>query len=291
MNNYPGHDAIKQKGWLKAHQWLLLRRFSQLLILTLFFSGPWFGVWILKGNLSSSLLLNTVPMTDPLLLLQVLLTQHWPEMIAFTGTAVILVFYLLVGGRMYCSWVCPLNMVTDAADWVKERLGVKPATRFTKSTRYGLLVLLLLLAAVTGTLVWELVNPVSLLHRGLLFGIGFGWFIILGIFLFDIFIVPRGWCGHLCPVGAFYGLLGGVTPVRISTANRTACDNCMDCFHICPEPQVITPALKDLNHRPLIDDAQCTNCGRCIDVCSKHVFHFSLNRYLKTQPVLEESTP
>ncbi|WP_413891310.1 4Fe-4S binding protein [Candidatus Aalborgicola defluviihabitans] len=21
-------------------------------------------------------------------------------------------------------------------------------------------------------------------------------------------MIPRGWCGHLCPVGAFYGVLG-----------------------------------------------------------------------------------
>jgi ferredoxin-type protein NapH len=32
------------------------------------------------------------------------------------------------------------------------------------------------LAAATGTIAWELVNPVSMLHRGLIFGIGApGW--------------------------------------------------------------------------------------------------------------------
>jgi ferredoxin-type protein NapH len=50
----------------------------------------------------------------------------------------------------------------------------------------------------------------------------------------------------------------------------------MDCFIVCPEQQVIRPALKgaDKGIGPVITSANCTNCGRCIDVCSKDVFHF-----------------
>jgi ferredoxin-type protein NapH len=51
----------------------------------------------------------------------------------------------------------------------------------------------------------------------------------------------------------------------------------MDCFAICPEPQVIKPALKGVANAkgPVIIDAHCTNCARCLDVCSKNVFEFS----------------
>jgi ferredoxin-type protein NapH len=38
---------------------------------------------------------------------------------------------------------------------------------------------------------------------------------------------------------------------------------------------VIRPALKAIGGAPpLILEANCTNCGRCIDVCSKDVFAF-----------------
>jgi ferredoxin-type protein NapH len=38
---------------------------------------------------------------------------------------------------------------------------------------------------------------------------------------------------------------------------------------------VIRPALKAIKGAaPIILDANCTNCGRCLDVCSKHVFSF-----------------
>ncbi len=42
----------------------------------MFLSGPWFGVWILHGNYSSSLLFDTVPLTDPLMTLQSLASGH-----------------------------------------------------------------------------------------------------------------------------------------------------------------------------------------------------------------------
>ncbi len=272
----PGQEAIETKGWLKAHQWLLLRRVSQALILLLFLSGPWWGVEILKGNLSASLLLDTVPMTDPYVLLQTLFTQHLPATLGWLGVLVVVSFYLLVGGRVYCSWVCPLNVVTDTAAWLRNRLDIKNSWAMSRQIRYWLLGLTLLLALLTGQLIWESINPVSMLHRGILFGMGLGWLVIVGIFLFDLFIMRQGWCGHLCPVGVFYSLLGRVTPLRVNTLQREACNDCLDCFRVCPEPQVIKAALKDKQHQPLINEAHCTNCGRCIDVCSQDVFSFQI---------------
>ena len=268
-------DTLKasRRGFLARNRWLLLRRASQLLVLLAFLTGPWFGVWIAKGNLSSSLTLGVLPLTDPLLVLQTLATGHLPYSSALIGAAIVLVFYLLFGGRLFCSWVCPVNVVTDAAAWSRRRLGIKTGRVPDANTRNWLLGGILVAAAVTGTLVWEWVNPVSLLHRGLIFGMGGGLFVIAGIFVYDLLMASRGWCGHLCPMGAFYGLLGKKSLVRISAANRKACDDCMDCFAVCPEPQVIRPALKKVGQEsPLILASDCTTCGRCIDVCDKQVF-------------------
>lgn len=287
-----GRDAIKSKGWLKAHKWLLWRRSSQLGILLLFLLGPWFGVWLVQGSLMSSMTLDVLPLTDPYLLLQTLFTGHLPETIAVTGALIVIVFYLLVGGRVYCSWVCPVNIVTDAAEWLRNKLGIKNAQSLSRRTRYFVLLATLILAALTGTLAWELVNPVTMVQRALVFGLGYAWLVILGIFLFDLLVSRRGWCGHLCPIGAFYSVLGRYSLLRVSAASRDQCDDCMECFAICPEPQVITPALKGAgkNIGPIIKDSNCTNCGRCIDICSKHVFRFdhrfNMNVAGRPQPVL-----
>ena len=271
----PGAEAIAAKGWLAAHKWLILRRSSQFGILLVFLVGPWFGWWIVKGNLNFSYTLNVLPLADPYVILQSLLARQVPEKLALVGAAIVLLSYLLVGGRSYCAWVCPVNLLTDLAYWLRVRLGLKGSAHISRPTRYWMLGMTLLLAAVSGSIAWEMVNPVSMLHRGLIFGIGFAWAVLLAVFLFDLFVMRHGWCGHLCPVGAFYSLIGKLSVARIRLPAREACNDCMDCFAVCPEPQVIRPALKAINGTaPLILESNCTNCGRCIDVCSKDVFAF-----------------
>lgn len=273
-----GAEAIAEKGWFASHKWLVLRRSSQLVILAVFLVGPLAGLWIVKGNLAYSLTLSTLPLTDPYVLLQSLLAGHMPEKMALTGVAIVLAFYFLFGGRVYCSWVCPVNMVTDAAAWLRGRFNIKGGAHISRKLRYWILAMTLILAATTGTVAWELINPVSMLHRGLIFGLGFAWMIVLAVFLLDLFVSQNGWCGHVCPVGAFYSLIGKWSPVKVSAVRREACNDCMDCYAVCPEPHVIKPALKGAkqNAGPVILSPNCTNCGRCIDVCSKDVFHFGL---------------
>ena len=282
-----GAEAVKKKGWLGANRWLILRRGTQLGLLLLFLAGPWFGIWIVKGNLASSLTLDTLPLTDPLLLLQELFAGQWPTTTAFIGAGIVLAFYLLVGGRVYCSWVCPVNLVSDTAEWLRRRLGLRGGAKFPRATRYWLLGAVLLLALTTGTLAWEWINPVSMVFRGLVFGMGLAWAMVAAIFLFELLVSRRGWCSHLCPVGAFYSVLGRGALLRVGAARREACDDCLDCFVVCPEQQVIRPALKgaDQGIGPVILSGNCTNCGRCIDVCARDVFSFT-TRFNNHQPVV-----
>jgi ferredoxin-type protein NapH len=112
---------------------------------------------------------------------------------------------------------------------------------------------------------------------------GIGWLAIAAIFIFDLLVANHGWCGHLCPVGAFYSLPGQASPLRVTAARRDQCNDCMDCIAVCPEPQVIPPALKGERRHlgPVITSGACTNCGRCIDVCSKDVFEFGTRYFSK----------
>lgn len=278
-NTAIGAEAIEKKGWIRAYKWLILRRLSQITVLALFVFAP---VWVIKGNLSSSEFLNIIPMTDPLMFLQVLasgmagITQE-----TIIGTVIIVLFYALAGGRVFCSWVCPVNIVTDAADWLSRALGIKGrSTRFSRNLRYWILAMVLILSAVTGSLAYELVNPVSILHRGLFFGMGLGWFSVLAVFLFDLFMSKRGWCSHLCPMGALYGLIGSRSLLRVRADARDKCDDCAECFVVCPEPQILPPILKGLENGipPVVADSVCTNCGRCIDVCAEDVFEFGFRQ-------------
>ena len=272
----PGREAVLKKGWLATYKWLLLRRISQLGILGLFLAGPLAGLWIITGTLSASETLGFLPLTDPLLLLQSVVAGHVATATAVVGALIVVVFYALIGGRVFCSWVCPVNLVTDGASWLNRRLGLKQGVTMSSSTRYWFMAMILVLAACTGSIVWEQLNPVTVLQRGLVFGIGAGWLLLVAVFLFDAFVVRRGWCGHLCPVGAAYSLLGFASVLRVKAEQREQCTDCMDCFTVCPEPRVIRPALKgDEGSSAVILSNNCLNCGRCIDICPHNIFRFS----------------
>jgi ferredoxin-type protein NapH len=276
-NPHPGIEARTSHGWFLANKWLLARRLSQFGFFMLFASGPWFGVWIAKGTLASSLTLETLPLTDPLMLSQMVLARHWPELTAVVGAAIVLASYLLLGGRLYCSWVCPINPITDLAAWLRRHNGIETDWKLKPQTRYWLLGAVLAVSALTGSIAFELINPITAIYRALLFGLTWGVASVFAIFLLDVFVARHGWCGHICPVGAFYGVLNNTALLRVSAHARDRCDDCMDCYAVCPEMHVISPSLKGerTGHGPVIADIDCTSCGRCIDVCPERVFRFT----------------
>ncbi|WP_337160649.1 quinol dehydrogenase ferredoxin subunit NapH [Vibrio alginolyticus] len=265
-----GKEALEKLGWWRAHRFLILRRLCQFTIIALFMAGPTLG--ILTGNLSSSMLLDTVPLSDPLIVLQALATGHVPEFNALLGVVIVVVFYAILAPRAFCAWVCPLNIVTDLAAWLRRKFNIKASYRWSPVIRYWLIPVLMLGSALSGAILWTWLDPVAALHRGLVFGMGAGWVLIALVFVLDLLLVEHGWCGHLCPLGATYGLIGRKSLLRVTAVRREDCTKCMDCFYVCPEPEVLRQPLKEGDRR--IMDQNCISCGRCLDVCPEHVFEF-----------------
>lgn len=265
-----GKEAIEKLGWWRAHRFLVLRRLCQLTIIALFMAGPTLGV--LTGNLSSSMLLDTVPLSDPLIVLQALATGHIPEFNALLGVVIVVVFYAILAPRAFCAWVCPLNIVTDLAAWLRRKFNIKASYRWSPAIRYWLIPVLMLGSALSGAILWTWLDPVAALHRGLVFGMGAGWVLIALVFVLDLLLVEHGWCGHLCPLGATYGVIGRKSLLRVTAVRREDCSKCMDCFYVCPEPEVLRQPLKEGDRRVM--DQNCISCGRCLDVCPEQVFEF-----------------
>lgn len=257
-------------------RWLVARRLSQLTVFALFLLGPWAGVWVVKGNLASSLTLGVLPLTDPFVLAQSVASGHWPERAALIGVGIVLLAYGLVAGRAYCGWVCPVNAANDAASWLRRRFKLSGGRTPPRSLRYWLLGAVLVASALTGQMVWEAVNPVTLTQRALIFGGGLAWAALGAVFLFDLFVAPRGWCGHVCPMGAAYALIGSTPLLRVAATHSSRCDDCGDCYAVCPEPQVLVAPIKAKGGAgPVITARECTACARCVDVCPTDVLRFT----------------
>lgn len=270
----PARLSAKLWSW----RYLILRRTVQIGLLVLFFGTARYG-WemagrpLLSGNLSASEFLGLIPMADPFAVLQQLLTQHLLETEVLIGATIVLVFYALAGGRSFCAWVCPINLVTDTAGWLRARLKIKDLFLLPRSLRYWVLSLALVLSALMGVAAFEWVSPISMLHRELIYGVGLGMLSIVGIFLLDALIIKHGWCGHLCPLGGFYALLGKTALLRVRF-DDPSCTHCGECARVCPEPQVLN--LKKAATHGMVVSGECTNCARCIPVCPEDSLQFGL---------------
>lgn len=281
-----GKEAREKLGFWRANKWLVLRRACQLSIILMFLSGPMWNIWILKGNYSGSLLFDLIPMSDPLITAESLLTGYIPEWKTLLGAAIIVATYALLASRAFCAWVCPLNLVTDLAAWLRRKLGIRQTLKMSRSLRYVILAVVLIGSAITGNLIWEWINPVAAFGRIFVYGVGATLWLVLAVFLFDLLVAEHGWCGHLCPIGAMYGVIGAKSIVRVQVVDREKCDRCMDCYNVCPEPQVLrTPLHGKAEDSTIVLAKDCISCGRCIDVCAENVFAFS-NRFAKEKRII-----
>ena len=264
----------------KKYRFLIARRITQISVMVLYVIANVYGINFLTGNLSSSLLLNTVPLSDPYAVLQMAVAGAIISVDILLGAFIISIFYLIVGGRAFCSWVCPVNMITDLANYLRRKFGFnqiqkkQPASR---NIRYWVIAISFVISFFMGIAAFELISPISMIHRGIIFGLGFGWATIVIIFLFDLFVLKNGWCGHICPLGGFYSLVGRFSLIRVHH-NADNCTACMKCKEVCPENQVLHMVTK--TSIPVLS-GECTNCGRCVEVCDDDALNFSIKNLKK----------
>ncbi|ADV46854.1 quinol dehydrogenase ferredoxin subunit NapH [Nitratifractor salsuginis] len=271
-------------------KYLILRRIVQIGLLVLYFMGSWYGWKVLQGDLSTSLVLGKIPLSDPFAVLQIFATGAVVGVNVLIGAAIITLFYAIIGGRAFCSWVCPVNMITDLAAWLRRKLLIDRIERkiwISRNVRYYMIVLALIVSAVTGLAAFEIVSPITIFNRNVVFGIqvvegsvgfalGAGIGLLVAIFLFDLFAVKNGWCGHICPLGGVYSVIGKYSLIRVKH-NSDNCTLCMKCKNVCPEVEVLGMIGK---RSEFVSKGECTNCGRCVDVCDDEALGFELRNFL-----------
>jgi len=262
---------------LYRHRWLLTRRTVQIFIILAFIVQiPGYGK-IAEGNLASSLWLGELKLTDPFILLQTFFAGSTIALPALIGALIVGGFYAFLAGRLYCSWVCPINLITDLAYWLRKRLHIKGNMSLSRSLRYWVLALALALSFLGGTLAWEMVNPITRFQRELVWFSFSGAMLLGALFLFDLLVSRRAWCGHLCPVGAFYGVLGRYGRLKVTATPSESCDTggCSRCVAVCPEPHVLAPVVS--KQAQSVTSGDCTRCGACLDECHEGTLSMKLD--------------
>lgn len=92
--------------------------------------------------------------------------------------------------------------------------------------------------------------------------------VILALFLLS-FLVPYFWCRYLCPYGAVLGVFSFLSIGKIKR-NPSNCNNCGRCEKKCP-------SLIKIRQKKYIHSSECTGCMACVTNCpEKQALGFSI---------------
>lgn len=249
-----------------------VRHLVQVGILVLFVLGNLKIFNFLEGNLSGSKLLGILHLNDPFAALQLFLAGLVLSSTAIIGAIIVLVFYALIAPRAFCGWVCPVNIVTDLANFIRTKAGIsKNLATFSPKVRYYLLGLSLVLSVIFHIAAFESVSFVGAFTRSIVYLGGSFFAIFVAILLVDIFVQKRFICGHLCPLGAFWAVASKFSLIRIKY-NLEKCKKCNECLRVCPE----TNTLSMVGRSDGLVSSECISCGRCVEICNDDALNFTI---------------
>ncbi|RCX30746.1 NapH/MauN family ferredoxin-type protein [Thioalbus denitrificans] len=268
------HDEKQGKNkWLK-------RRWATLLFVNLLFVvSYYFDIQLLEGALTASRFLG-FHMADLNSALQVMLAFKTVLINLLIGTVTVFVLWFLVGGRSFCSWVCPYHLLSEWAEkihlWLAQKKLVKDIP-FHRAIRSVFYVIFALLAFATGYTVFEAISPTGIVSRAIIYGPSLALLWVLFLLLFEIFVSRRAWCRYVCPIGITYGVVGLLSPMRVTYVLED-CKHEGDCRKVCLVPHVLDVTIKGRATDTRVPvGADCTRCGMCVDVCPTNSLRYEFS--------------
>ncbi|WP_456485998.1 NapH/MauN family ferredoxin-type protein [Hydrogenimonas sp.] len=268
--------------------WRFWRWMSVIVINIAFFISYHLDVQLLEGTMNGSRLLG-FHLIDLFTAIETWAATHVLHTNMIIGSVTIAVFYLLVGGKSFCAWACPYGVLSEIGEAIHMNLVRKKIIKernWDPRIRFAFWAAFIVLTAIDGFLIFEVINPIGIISRIIVYGWSLAIVWVLLILLFEIFYSRRAWCRYICPVGTTYNLLGWASATRVQW-DMDKCDHCGACLVACFEDHVIefTKPKHDKERKEkgvtkqMVVNGDCTLCARCFDVC--HTDAYSFNFRLK----------
>lgn len=195
-------------------------------------------------------------------------SAHPAGMFIFFG----IVLMSLVVGKSFCSWLCPVGLISELVGDFGEKIFKKKLhlPKFLdyplRSLKYFMLgflfyaVFILMSSTALKSFLDSPYNQVADIKMFYFFADISQLSVIVLSTLFILSVVIRNfWCRYLCPYGALLGIASLLSPIKIKR-NTVSCIDCNLCAKACPSN------IKVDKVKTVLSD-ECTSCLNCIDAC------------------------
>ncbi len=184
--------------------------------------------------------------------------------------------------KSFCSWLCPIGTLSESLWMLGKKLFRRNLTlpRWLdyplRSLKYLLLaffvhaIMQMDVASLTN-FIYSPYNKVADIKMYLFFAniSTFALWTIIILMVLSVFI-KNFWCRFLCPYGALLGIVGWLSPLKI-TRNKATCIDCEVCTRACPS------GIKVHKVQRVWSD-ECMNCMLCVSACPvKETLNVRLN--------------
>ncbi len=266
----------------------ITRRMIQILSVILLIT-PGLGFSFFNGSLIASNLLG-INLIDPLAFVELLVAGFSITLTSLFALLIVILFYYLIGGRTFCSFICPVHLLSEITGYLNKKVAIFKLSSSIK-WKYYLLAIVVVVSFITSIPFFTTYSPIGAMSRELseMFskqtpestmtfvsfnGISWTILLIFSIFIFELLISSNIWCRALCPVGASYSLIGKYSPTKIKI-DHDKCVQCDECFEVCMVKEVLDdPVYREKNN---VIKGDCSRCLNCIDACPENALSLSFN--------------
>jgi polyferredoxin len=273
-------NKLIQRKTLPSNGQTIRFRVQTAFILLCIWIGVEFVLWVKYLQGSSALALSRPPGVEGFLPISALMSlRYWMQSGALhqvhpAGTVILasIIAVSILFKKSFCSWFCPIGTISENLSefgrklFKRNFLPWRPLDYVLRSLKYLLLAFfayVIFFAMDTDSLRGFLESPYNRVAdiKMMLFFAEISRtsiIVLLTLALLSVF-VKNFWCRYLCPYGALLGILGLLSPFRI-TRKASTCIDCAKCAKICPS------AIK-VDKVAVVMSDECTTCMACVDAC------------------------